>query len=827
MPTKTIYPHNVTETTGGHYVPFRDIATIKNKNNQYAESNTDIEGKSKNNNRPSTLICKDFRCNLPEGSIVNSIKVELHHAKTGESNQKSCNILAPNIRLIYNGHTITGKLKENGASFSYLKKGQAPKMVHDNSTSTFNGYQDKKHYELPNINILNNSTFGVQIEYPTNANEYTGKLRVYWVSITVTYTLSTFTLSMAKAITAGPNRKPYRLQLRISRNSKTRYIPKVTLISPTGMTFVRVDDMPKEVMAFKQINNHTFEWTPQLKNTIGVSSDRIQLEFLPEVTFSPSEDSKTLVFTASQSLSSGTVNHNAIITPDIPEEEPTPDTTDEPIIDDEDTDPLAPIVMYVEQNEEFYINYGLDDYVGDTLDYVVQEMYWWDTPIDPDQHTTSKFKEWDDYLQVWLTAGFRGTFRQTDLSAKYKITNPGRFRIQLWTLDEVEDELVHDQLIREVRVECFSNDLSPPHLVILKPNQEELNRLGNGYAYAVQSYIKITNEDEDFVRDWRKNFRVGVFNNAIAENVRDITVYDEDGNPQIIHTDSTNYDTLSLAEIVDNAEYWSNQPSAVGSYGNCSCQFMYDKDYPLYILITGDFPEANLQHGATISFTEPCIVEATEYTGWEAKGLYPAPILNLTDENDTATLGLEGYQQSSGIVLYDFPLEDNFGTSDLVACRGIAVTGNVEQANKQVLYAKLKSPNGDTGSRSIIISDYDTQVDNDNSFTIGGAGDLFNYGLLDMTQLEDWEIELIFSNIVDGITTNINLNNIKIDFYMETVEQQNIDTYINDENIAFYNAFITELNIPPGLQTDVDYLNVDGTDINDAYRQTSKKKQSK
>ena len=85
-------------------------------------------------------------------------------------------------------------------------------------------------------------------------------------------------------------------------------------------------------------------------------------------------------------------------------------------------------------------------------------------------------------------------------------------------------------------------------------------------------------------------------------------------------------------------------------------------------------------------------------------------------------------------------------------------------------------------------------------------------------------MQIEFGNITEDHTSNINLNDLQITFYTETIEHQNIDVYINNENISFYNAFITDLTIPPGLETDVSFLNIDGTDTNDAYRQNIREK---
>ena len=327
--------------------------------------------------------------------------------------------------------------------------------------------------------------------------------------------------------------------------------------------------------------------------------------------------------------------------------------------------------------------------------------------------------------------------------------------------------------------------------------------------------------DEEYVRDWYKNFRVGVFNNSIG-TPSIINYINADGETETIEYDETDYANLTVQEIFDNALYWSKPPTKVNEYTNIECAFMYNKDYPLYILICGDFTEANPP--SVIQFTEPCIIETDNYKEPQKNGIFPTPFENMIAEDDTSLLQLEAYTQSNGLVFYDFPVDDDFGTTETMAIRGIEVTGNIEQASQQVVYAKLRSPSGQVGQRSIVINNVDTTIDGDNSFTIGGIGDLWGFGMLELTNLDQWSIELELSNIINDTVSNINFNDITVTFYVVTITEQSINIKIEGEDLSFYNAFITDVTIPVGIETDVDFLTIDGTDINDAYRQNIKEK---
>jgi hypothetical protein len=285
-----------------------------------------------------------------------------------------------------------------------------------------------------------------------------------------------------------------------------------------------------------------------------------------------------------------------------------------------------------------------------------------------------------------------------------------------------------------------------------------------------------------------------------------------------IETDSTDYNNLTISEIFTNAEYWSQSLAGLNTYNNIETEFTYNKNYPFYILITGDYPEGDPNNN-NISFLEPCIIEEETYSERLTNGNYPTPIENTITNEDSSEIQIGAYNISDSIIFYNLPLDNDYGTNTERAIRGIELIGTIEQSDRLTLYAKLKNPQGESRQRSIIINDYDTNLDSNNQFHIGGNGDLWGYTTLDITNLEDWEIEFSISNNLEETESNINFKNIQLILYIETVQPQNITAYINGEDIRYYGVFLTNVIIPEGLQTDTAYLKVDGTDTNDAYRQ--------
>ena len=254
---------------------------------------------------------------MPVGSIVNKITVEVKHSKDGDSNQKSCNIPAPQISLLYNGH-VAYTTKVTGADrYEYTRKGQAAKMVVDDFPVTFNGKQvipltSKKKtvtYELLSRNIVNDSSFGVRVDYPTNTNNYEGKIKLYWVRVKVDYTPSSYALSMGK-VAGGFNGEDYHLKCSINRKSKTSYVPSVTIVSPTGASFKGVEGTGKVV----QVNAHTFTWTPDLSKSVTTSKASVELVFEVNVTYPFGGTFKDIVFSSAESLNGVSTTHTAHIT---------------------------------------------------------------------------------------------------------------------------------------------------------------------------------------------------------------------------------------------------------------------------------------------------------------------------------------------------------------------------------------------------------------------------------------------------------------------------------------------------------------------------------
>ena len=346
-----------------------------------------------------------------------------------------------------------------------------------------------------------------------------------------------------------------------------------------------------------------------------------------------------------------------------------------------------------------------------------------------------------------------------------------------------------------------------------------INIWGNGTVYCKNVKL-LTGNIDSYVRDWGKNYRIGVFNNPIAANITNYNVIDKDGETTSITYDTTNYDNLTINDIIQNAEYWSDTVAKLGTFHDLNVTFPYNRDYPLYIIITGDYSSAT--YPASVRFTEPCIIEATEYLGREPNGNYLEPIRNLLTTNES-TINIGTYESSAPFVFYDFDVGEDYGTNTEMAIRGIGIELTIENYDNCVLSAQLRSPTGTIGERSVDIEA--SMLDENNILRIGGIGDTWNFNTLDLVDLADWEIRLTLLNILTETETTISADNAQLIFYVEQVTSQRDFAYINGEDIRYYGAFVSDIDIPAGLKMSTSFLNVDGTDTNDAYRQNIREKE--
>ena len=673
MSSMTKYAGTVTQTTGGSYRTFSDLANVKDGSSSSATSSGNIKGKSSSPNRPSTLTFTNFGFNLPTGAEVTRVSVSFCHRKN-KVGDTVCNIQAPVLSWV-------------GVSGLSTKATFAPTMTFADRIYRFTNSKFTR-------TVINSSSFGVKLDYPTNTNEYDGTMSIQWLRITVDYKLSSYAVGLKK-VSGGYDGDDYVIQASINNLNLTSYNPTLTLSAPAGFSF----KSSTGAGTVTRVNNRTITWNPKLTSKTG--SRTVSLVFGTDVTFPSGVDVYTGTFTLVESLNSTTKNHTATIrkkvdTGDTPSDEL-------PSITDESLETLDFVKAAV--GEEIIIN--TDDYFwsvafafpinGDNEALFLEEDtparigYYYNDELQLSDLTTYSN---DDYNGVDMFANYWDSLIIFTQPGRYVIenyegipTDPGALGSSSYT-DYTHYEDLSPTGMVYVDITPDPDYLTNPYVSILELSSEEMNRLGDGFTYVAQADMKDTTTDT-WMRNWYKNYRIGVFNNNI-EDVED-------------------YTSLTDAQIIGNALYWSDEVAGLNEYNSVECEFTYNDDYPLYVLVTGDYPESSSRYGydiGAVTFDEPTIIEKSIYEGRLGNGNYPAPIrdlINYEQSDDSATITLGGHTDSTPVRVYSFPVGEDFGTDDKLAIRGIQVRANIESADPQIIYARLISPTGESGQRSIVL----------------------------------------------------------------------------------------------------------------------------
>ena len=345
--TKTCLPNTITQTTGGKFQGFSNLNNLKKKSD-YAQTAL-VHGKKENQNRPSTVTVKNFKANLPTGALATKITVRYKHSKVAYQN-KHCNVPAPTISLM-NGDTV---MKFDTAGKAMSKKGQAPTSTAKEEVVSF------KHNW--NYDELNPSTFGVRIDYPTNANNNGGYIRLYYVEITIEYRPANFTVT-AEKVQGEYNGDEYIINYTVSNPNNVRYIPSVYIYAPAGFTFTDYGILEGNTLNRESLRGTLTivdagqaVWTPRLG--WGRGSDMLAVRFHSDLTFASGVESRTVTFNIVESLA----EHEASVSVTVLKTRPV-DASVDPVdddgyteVDDSQMQPTTYSRISAKEDELFFIN---------------------------------------------------------------------------------------------------------------------------------------------------------------------------------------------------------------------------------------------------------------------------------------------------------------------------------------------------------------------------------------------------------------------------------------------------------------------------------------
>ncbi|WP_406533420.1 hypothetical protein [Methanobrevibacter sp.] len=280
--------------------------------------------------------------------------------------------------------------------------------------------------------------------------------------------------------------------------------------------------------------------------------------------------------------------------------------------------------------------------------------------------------------------------------------------------------------------------------------------------------------------------------------------------------------------LLENAE-WSDPISTPNAWEDIKVNFFYSDRYPLIFLITGEYIEANAEE-INIKYTYPTLIEEDYRQFAENPGVYEYPIKNIITDENVTSLNLQLGEVTNIAKLYDIDFT-NFleGDDDNRIIQGVTVYFDVLTCDNPIsIMCKLVSPSfSKEGNRSLNIESVFLEEDNFQGIvSLGGQFDLWGLDWDDfkLSKLEDLEIDLQFLNNFNR-AAHIEFNNLRIVFHYVELEEAKIISKVNGVDLRYFNVFIKDAIIKPGSNYDVQYLDVEGTDSNLAYRSNLREKE--
>ena len=758
----TVYPNTLSQSSESNtkFREFTDLNNVKNSNSTYAISKSTASGiasKSGTHNRPSTITAKNFQCNIPAGSKITKITCEYATCYTG-----NISIAGPTVDL----------LDVNVAA----KKGKALTKTMTKTTLSWTG-----NFTVASVN---SSSFGVKINYPANTKSDVGKVKVQYIRLIITYSAPNFTLSSQK-VSGTYTDDEFTVKLTCNNKGQTSGGTNVKITLPSGVSYVR-----------KSSGDGSISTSSGLVWNTGIGSKlSATIQFVVKIT---TDGNHSISFKETSTSHTASLSIKTSQAPPTDDDEGT--TGETPAGGGGDltggsgttisTLRLKQNSYNYEENLHFTYNFSsIPDYMADYSFMLLSDknkLTFMNNTVPGHDAFIPRYYDEYTYDELLELGG------KIDIVVSPRSGALGLDKILFLATDD-EDEYI----FAEVPVEIIPDEenLTVPHMSILKLTSEELNRLGDGITYNVTSWLKLVTSEE-YVRDWYKNFRIGVCNGEI--------------------TSENSY--VTNEDIFKNAEYWSDPLTNVNTFEQLTCEFTYDEDYPVYVIFTGDYPEGDPTN-SYIQFTNPTIKENETA---DNQCIFPIPIRNINlDDGSLSNLSLNPFESSNSVLLFDLDAED-IETTENTSILGFQLNVTLDTSDTVIMLAKLINQNGASHERSIQI----TNTSENRIVSLGGSYDLWGFSIGDLVKLDEWKVELMFSNPFSGESESIvTIENVELVFYVNKIQNHLVKCFVNGEDTRHYGMFLQDEDVPTGLKTNVKYLDIDGSDKNEAYNQTIDKKE--
>lgn len=773
MSSITKYPTNITQTSGGNFRTFNNLNNLMNNNNTYAKSSNRIQGKSGTYKRPSTITCTGFNFNLPIGSEITSIVVEYAHQKIDYTKDKYPSIAAPTISLVASGI---------GSEYSSYK-GAAPSKTMTARNNTWDGKYTKE--------VITDIKSQTAIIGGTQGLQYTTKKVVYEYNLPLYTTVNNAAFGVKINYPANTSTYEGWLQLKYVRIT-VNYKPSTYSFVVNSTSNVYIGDTVRTAISINNLNKTRYK--PNITIT------------LPEHCTLQSYDG----------IGSLIQNQNGTYTWESGIERNYSSTIYLNLVFDDDCETSLSVsenLNNAHKEFDFTVLPTPSGYDEDVETFEANEIVFavnnvaFDLVINAPEALLASSSVVKLYTDKAISYDNNGTW--TSISAGGSISIPVSSFISgqyILSMKSSSNGLTYLSLATDNNtpnnasyvVKVVPDDLDYPSITIFKLSENDLNTLADTFTYAISSQFKINVDlaDVDLFHDYYRNFRLGVYNGP-------------------------DFDSQIAQNVFDNCKIWSSVMTVLNEEEEKTISFQYDKEYPVYIIVTGEYTGGS-PLDFNFNFTMPILYELNE--SWSADCILPSPLENVIAADDLADISIPNFKSSNPFVCYEFPFDEDFQTGENIAIRGVELGLDIT-ANEEIgISATLKSPTGEIGSNSFIISS-----ENEEHLTIGGPFDLWGFDISDMVELANWELELQLSNNFNNPNghIDISLNNVTLTFYFMEVENTVVKCWINGEDIRWYGMFLKSAEVPKGLSMDTKYITNEGTDTNSPITQNIKESEIK
>lgn len=359
----------------------------------------------------------------------------------------------------------------------------------------------------------------------------------------------------------------------------------------------------------------------------------------------------------------------------------------------------------------------------------------------------------------------------------------GEYSVQIWTVYDDNETLVGSSITKNFIV--LSKEMGKLAFSRVRVISEWKEQMGDGLNYTLGTNVKLTlDTNEHLVTDMGDNYRVGIYNSGIE--------YINDENSFLEHV------------------VWCKN-IATSTEKEVTVQFDYNAENHLYLVYSHGYTGDPVSNHATLNFSEPLLVETTEFNNIKNMGhsLWKISYMLLESETVYATSTFfAGIPYLNPVVLYDF---DDGGLLDTnISILGLELMFNYIVTDTVMMSCEIILENNVKGVREILLRSGEGVAH------IGNAYDLFGLKVADFIDRENerikpFELRFTVKNPYDTRST-VQINNCILALEYVTRTKCGYGFSIDGERGEDYGILLQKVSHNRGTKNVTSLYQVEGTD---------------